>query len=138
MEFLTAGEPFFTVLLRRAFSKITTRNLDYFRNRTLKHCAMETRMHKRVAIVSVSQFAISDAIASWFSQFRGWNEARELRKASRKRAEAMSQLAQILCDLGETSRRVRQSEGNNPFLLSIDGIMNRRSFEFDPRQYWDS
>jgi hypothetical protein len=95
-------------------------------------------MHKRLAIVPISQFAISDAIANWFSQFRGWNEARKLRNASRERAEAMSQLAQILCDLGETSRRVRQSDGDNPFLLSIEGLMNRGSSEFDPRQYWDS
>jgi len=98
---------------------------------------METHMHKSLATVSVFQLAISDVIASWFFQFQSWNEARKLRKASRKRAEVMSQLAQILCDLGETSRRVRRLEDNHPYRLLIDGIMNRGSSESDPRQYWD-
>jgi hypothetical protein len=95
-------------------------------------------MHKRLATVSCFQLAFRDAIVGWFSQFHDWNETRKLCKASRKRAEAMSQLAQILCDLGETSRRVRQFEDTNPYRLLIDGMMNRGSSESDSRQYWDS
>ena len=95
-------------------------------------------MHKRLATVAFFQLAFSDAIVGWISQFHDWNETRKLCKASRKRAEVMSQLAHILCDLGDTSRRVRQLEDTNPYRLLIDGIMNRRSSDSDPRQYWEN
>jgi hypothetical protein len=98
---------------------------------------METHMHKRLATLSIFPFALSEAIADWLSQLHGWNEARRLRKASRKRAEVISGLRNgILYDIGESDIRPFRSPiwNNNPYRLLIDGIMNRGTSELDSRR----
>ena len=92
-------------------------------------------MHKLTAL---SNFPfLSDAIADRLSQLHDWNEARRLRKAGRKRAEAVSELEdRILYDIGESDVRFLRSPiwNNNPYRLLIDGIMNRGISEFDSRR----
>jgi hypothetical protein len=93
-------------------------------------------MHKRLATLSIFSFAIGDAIAVRLSQLHGWNEARRLRKASRKRTALVSELTpQTLYDIGESDLRPPRSPNwdANPYRLLIDGIMNRGPSEFDPR-----
>jgi hypothetical protein len=84
-------------------------------------------MHKHLAIVSVFQFAISDAIAGWFSELHDWNEARKHRKTGGKRADTALELAQILYDIGEIRPPGLSIWDNNPYRLLIDGMMNRAS-----------
>jgi hypothetical protein len=98
---------------------------------------METHMHKRPATLAIFSFALGEAIADRLSQLHGWNEARRLRKASRKRAEAVAELREgILYDIGESDVKPFRSPiwNNNPYQLLIDGIMNRGTSEFDPRR----
>jgi hypothetical protein len=94
-------------------------------------------MHKRPATLSIFPFALSEVIVDRLSQLHGWNEARRLRKAERKRAEAISELKNgILYDIGESDMKPFRSPvwNNNPYLLLIDGMMNRGTSEFDPRR----
>jgi hypothetical protein len=58
-------------------------------------------MNKRLANPAIFQPTTSSPIRSWYSAWRGWNEARKLRM--RKRAETVSGLnAWTLYDIGES------------------------------------
>jgi hypothetical protein len=98
---------------------------------------MEIHMHKRLVTLSIFPFAIGDAITVRLLQLQDWNAARRLRKAGRKRAEAVAELTQrALYDIGESDLRPPRSPlwDANPYRFLIDGIMNRGPSEFGPRR----
>jgi hypothetical protein len=94
-------------------------------------------MNKRLANPAIFQPTTSSPIRSWYSAWRGWNEARKLRM--RKRAETVSGLnAWTLYDIGESDCRPPRSAlpiwDNNPYRLLIEAVINRDPTEFDPRR----
>jgi hypothetical protein len=93
-------------------------------------------MHKQLVNPTTIQGKTSSGLGSWYSAFKGWSEARELRKQERQREELLSELPPyILYTTGESDCRPRDSSSdlwdNNSYRLLIDAIARRKLSEFD-------
>jgi hypothetical protein len=95
---------------------------------------MESHMLARLATLSIFPFPLGEAIVDRFFAIARLEQGPQPSQASRKRAEAVSELKErILYDIGESNMKPFCSPIgiNNPYQLLIDGIMNRGTSELD-------